>query len=85
MFQGKEDREMSEKRCYTVQELQEILGVSRPTIYNLLKKKEFRWIQLDGGKYRISKKSFDDGLDNNEHDKEYYFGDRRFDEQPERE
>ena len=23
---------MSEKRCYTVQELQEILGVSRPTI-----------------------------------------------------
>ncbi len=55
---------MSEKRCYTVQELQEILGVSRPTIYNLLKKKEFRWIQLDGGKYRISKKSFDDWLDN---------------------
>ena len=34
------------------------------TIYNLLKKKEFRWIQLDGGKYRISKKSFDDWLDN---------------------
>ena len=58
------DKEMSEKRCYTVQELQEILGVSRPTIYNLLKKKEFRWIQLDGGKYRISKKSFDDWLDN---------------------
>ena len=27
---------MSEKRCYTVQELQEILGVSRSTIYNLL-------------------------------------------------
>ena len=44
---------MSEKRCYTVQELQEILGVSRPTIYNLLKKKKFRWIQLDGGKYRM--------------------------------
>ena len=46
IFQRKEDKEMSEKRCYTVQELQEILGVSRPTIYNLLKKKEFRWIQL---------------------------------------
>ena len=30
---------MSEKRCYTVQELQEILGVSRPTIYNLFKEK----------------------------------------------
>lgn len=31
---------MSEKRCYTVKELQEILGVSRLTIYNLLKKDE---------------------------------------------
>ena len=41
-----------------------IQGLARPTIYNLLKKKEFRWIQLDGGKYRISKKSFDDWLDN---------------------
>ena len=34
VFQRKEDKEMSEKRCYTVQELQEILGVSRSTIYN---------------------------------------------------
>lgn len=55
---------MSEKRCYTVKEIQEILDVSRPMVYALLKKKEFRWIQLDGGKYRISKKSFDDWLDN---------------------
>ena len=38
---------MSEKRYYTVQELQEILGVSRPTIYNLLKKKEFRCINSE--------------------------------------
>ncbi len=59
----KEEYIMAEKRCYTVQELQEILGVSRPTVYNLLKRNEFRWIQLDGGKYRISKKSFDDWLD----------------------
>ena len=54
---------MSEKKCYTVQELQEILGVSRPTIYNLLKK----GIPVDPvgwRKYRISKKSFDDWLDN---------------------
>lgn len=55
---------MAEKRCYTVRELQEILGISHPTVYNLLKKNEFRWIRLDGGKYRISKKSFDDWLDN---------------------
>ena len=31
---------MSEKRCYTVKEIQEILDVSRPTVYALLKKKE---------------------------------------------
>ena len=32
---------MSEKRCYTVKDLQEILGVSRPSVYDLLKKNEF--------------------------------------------
>lgn len=49
-----------EKRCYTVKELQEILGISRPTVYELLKKNEFRWIQI-GTKYRISKKSLMNG------------------------
>lgn len=29
---------MSEKRCYTVKELQAMLGVSRPSVYELLKK-----------------------------------------------
>ena len=53
---------MEEKRCYTVKELQEILGISRPTVYELLKRNEFRWIQI-GTKYRISKKSFDEWLD----------------------
>lgn len=51
-----------EKRGYTVKELQEILGISRPTVYELLKRNEFRWIQV-GTKYRISKKSFDEWLD----------------------
>lgn len=41
-------------------EIQEILDVSHPIVYALLKKKN----QLDGGKYRISKKGFDDWLDN---------------------
>ena len=53
---------IAEKRCYTVKELQEILEISRPTVYELLKKNEFRWIQI-GNKYRISKKSFDEWLD----------------------
>ena len=47
---------IAEKRCYTVKEVQEMLGISRPTVYELLKKNEFRWIQI-GNKYRISKKS----------------------------
>ena len=55
--------ERSEKRIYTVDEIKEILGVSRPTVYRLLEKKEFRWVRLDGGKYRISRRSFDDWLD----------------------
>ena len=55
----------AEKRCYTVKEIQEILGISRPTVYELLKKNEFRWIQI-GTKYRISKKSFDGWLDRSE-------------------
>ena len=52
-----------DKKTCTVMEIQEILGISRPTVYNLLKKREFRWIQVGGGKYRISKKSFDEWLD----------------------
>ena len=51
-----------EKRCYSVKELQDILEISRQCVYELLKKKEFRWV-LIGGKYRISKKSFDEWLD----------------------
>ena len=52
----------SGKRCYTVQDLQDILGVGRKSVYSLLKRKEFRWIQV-GAVYRIPKKSFDDWLD----------------------
>ena len=60
---------MAEKRCYTVKDLQDILGVSRPSVYDLLKKNEFRWI-LVCGKYRISKKSFDAWLDDESEDVE---------------
>lgn len=37
----------SEKRCYTVKELQEILGISRPTVYELLKMEVFSWLRLE--------------------------------------
>lgn len=55
---------MPEKRCYTVEELQVILNASRGTVYNLIKSNVFRSFQLGaGGKYRVSKKSFDDWLE----------------------
>ena len=54
---------LPEKRTYTVEDIQVILGISRGTAYKLLEKKEFRWFKI-GSAYRISKKSFDDWLDN---------------------
>jgi len=50
------------KRTYTVDEIQDILGVSRPTAYNLVKKGFFHYVRV-GGAIRISKKSFDAWLD----------------------
>ena len=52
-----------ERRCYTVEDLQIILGISRGTVYKLLEQQEFRWFKI-GSAYRISKKSFDEWLDN---------------------
>lgn len=59
----KEENASVTSRCYTVQDLQTILGISRKTVYELLHRKEFRWIQIGNGRYRISKKSFDEWLD----------------------
>ena len=55
--------EMPEKRCYTVEDLQNILMCSKGTVYELLKKNEFRYIRLGKGGYRISCKSFGEWLD----------------------
>jgi len=55
-------RPSSGNRCYTVQDLQDILGIGRKSVYSLLKRNEFRWIRV-GSVYRIPKKSFDDWLE----------------------
>ena len=52
----------SGNRCYTVQDLQDIPGVSRGSLYQLLRRNEFRWIRIGSG-YRIPKKSFDEWLE----------------------
>ena len=54
---------MAEKRIYTVKEIQEILDISRPAVYDLLKRGEFKYI-VAAGRYLISKQSFDDWLNN---------------------
>ena len=51
-----------DKRTYTVDEIQDILGISRTSAYNLVKKKAFHSVRI-GGSIRISKKSFDEWLD----------------------
>ena len=38
-----------------------MLDVSRSTVYKLLRQNEFRWIQLEGGGYRISRRVLTSG------------------------
>ena len=55
-----------EKRVYTVDEIQDILGVSKTTAYNLVKSGAFHYVKV-GSQFRISKKSFDRWLDEMDH------------------
>ena len=57
----------SGNRCYTVQDLQDILGVGRKSVYGLLQQNRFRWIRV-GAVYRIPKKSFDEWLESGNSD-----------------
>ena len=52
----------SSKRCCMVNKIQEILCISRPAAYGLIKKKAFRTV-FAGGRHLISKNSFDACLD----------------------
>lgn len=51
------------KRTYTVDEIQDILGISQPTAYALIKRNLFHSIRV-GRHIRVSKISFDAWLDN---------------------
>ena len=55
----------TKKTCYKVCEIQTILGVTRQTVYKLIKKDLFKSIKTYMG-YRIEKRSFDEWLDNEE-------------------
>lgn len=52
----------SKPRCYTVEDIMEILDISRPTVYSLIETQAFHAVRV-GTKYRISRKSFDAWLD----------------------
>ena len=54
--------EDKEKRTYSVEEIQQILDISRSTAYLLIKRQLFKSVKV-GKQIRISKKSFDEWLD----------------------
>ena len=56
-----------DKRIYTVEEIQDILGVSKTSAYNLVKSNVFHSVKI-GDHYHISKKSFDKWLDGGNED-----------------
>ena len=49
--------------CYTISDLQKMLGASRGGVYALLRENKFFWFRI-GNRYRIPKKSFDRWLNN---------------------
>lgn len=53
----------SKKRAYSVDDIMDILDISRSSAYILIKKSFFRSIKI-GNQIRISKASFDEWLDN---------------------
>lgn len=54
-----------EKRTYTVLEVAEILNIGKNKAYTLIKDANFKVVRI-GNSIRISKKSFDDWLDETE-------------------
>lgn len=57
-----DNQAISEKRTYSVQEIAEILQISRSMAYNLCKQQLFKTVKI--GKYvRVCKPSFDEWLD----------------------
>lgn len=57
-----ENNSSAGKRTYTVNEIQDILGVGKNAAYAAVKSGEFRVVKI-GGSIRVSKKSFDAWLD----------------------
>ena len=50
------------KRVYSVDEIAEMLNVSKGSVYELIKQGQFNTVRI-GSAIRVSKKSFDEWLD----------------------
>ena len=59
---GEASKPTQNKKSYSVAEIQQILGISRPTVYALIKKDLFHSVRMGNG-IRIIKSSFDAWLD----------------------
>lgn len=57
------NKQVYNKRSYSVEEVCEILGVARQTVYKLINQGCFKAVRVERG-YRIVKSSFDEWLDN---------------------
>ena len=66
---------LDNKKTYTVAEIANMLGIGRTSAYNLVKENHFKVVKI-GASIRISKKSFDDWLNNLnlEWKEEFYYG-----------
>ena len=62
-----DDSSCLEKRVYTVEEIMEILNIGKNTAYALVNSGVFDFVKV-GGHYRVSKRSFDQWLDNIDND-----------------
>ena len=58
-----------EKRVYNVDEIAEILDISRGSAYELIRQGLFRTVRI-GSAIRVSRQSFDDWLDNQNQESE---------------
>ena len=61
-LQIKSDLLITDKRTYTVNEIQSILAIGKNSAYDLVNSGLFRTVKI-GNTIRISKKSFDEWLD----------------------
>ena len=63
---AKLNSQQDRKKSYSVPEIQKILKVERHTVYKLIKEGHFKAAFI-GGKWRISRLSFDDLNENRKH------------------